>query len=160
MVGCRSVLVGLSLVAALAAGTSISAAGKVEGTFVVGGTDAKLKYVRAIRTKLDEKGRTGVAILLSAREVIGDTGPWRVGDPSKNGSFIYLILEPNGAVWIAELGHASAKTGRFGVVTEVKTSGFKIQGDQLSFALTTNGEQEFTQDRYRIDLKIEATIEK
>lgn len=58
------------------------------------------------------------------------------------------------------LGHASAKTGRFGVVTEVKTSGFKIQGDQLSFALTTNGEQEFTQDRYRIDLKIEATIEK
>lgn len=39
----------------------------------------------------------------------------------------------------------------------VTTTGFKVQGDQVSFALTTEGEQEFTQDRYRIDLKIEAT---
>ena len=43
-----------------------AAAGKVEGTFVVGGTDASLKFVRAVRTKLDDKGKTGYAILLSA----------------------------------------------------------------------------------------------
>jgi hypothetical protein len=156
----RRVLCGVLLVALMTVGAVISAAGKVDGAFVVGGTDAKLKYVRAIRTKLDANGRTGVAILLSAREVTGDTEPWRTGDPSKNGSFIYLILEPDGAVWIAELGHASRKDGRFGVVTEVKTSGYKITGDQLSFALSTNGEQEFLKDRFRIDLKIEATIEK
>ena len=96
------------LFAALAAGSSISA-GKVEGTFVVGGTDAKLRYVRAIRTKLDEKGRTGVAILLSAREVTGDTEPWRTGDPSKNGSFIYLILT-GWAVWIADSVIGPGKT--------------------------------------------------
>ena len=156
MIGIRGAL----LFTALAAGTAISAAGKVEGTFVVAGTDAKLRHVRAVRTTLDDKGRTGFAILLSAREAAGDTAEWRTAEPSKNGSFIYLILEPNGAVWIAELGHASAKSGRFGVVTEVKTSGFKVQGDQLTVALTTGGEQEFTQDRYRLDLKIEATIEK
>src|SRR5262245_7205157 len=133
---------------ALAGGASLVAAGKVEGTFVVGGADAKLRYVRAARTKLDDKGRMGFAILMSAREATGDFESWRTAEPSKNGSFIYLIVEPNGAVWIAELGHASAKSGRFGVVTEVKTSGFKVQGDQLSVTLTTGGEQAFTQDTY------------
>jgi hypothetical protein len=144
----------------LAAAASVAAAGKVEGTFVVGGTDAKLRYVRAARTKLDDRGKTGFVILLSAREATGDLGPWRTGEPSKNGSFMYVILEPNGAVWIAELGHASAKTGRFGVVTEVQTSGFRVNGDQLSVTLKTNGEQTFTQDRYTIDLKVDATIDK
>jgi hypothetical protein len=153
-------LVGATLVLLAVAGSPfLVATGKVEGTFVVGGTDAKLQFVRAVRTKLDDKGRMGVAILLSAREATGSFEPWRTADPSKNGSFIYLILEPNGAVWIAELGHASAKTGRFGVVTEVKTSGFKLQGDQLSVSLTTGGEQTFTQDKYRIDLKVDATVE-
>ena len=155
----RRAICALALVI-LAAAASVAAAGKVEGTFVVGGTDAKLRYVRATRTKLDDKGKTGFVILLSAREVTGELGPWRTGEPSKNGSFIYLILEPNGAVWIAELGHTSAKSGRFGVVTEVQTSGFRVQGDQLSVVLKTNGEQTFTQDRYTIDLKVDATIEK
>ncbi|MFI5166779.1 MAG: hypothetical protein ACHQQS_09190, partial [Thermoanaerobaculales bacterium] len=126
---------------------------------LVGGSDAKLRYVRAIRTKLDEKGRTGFAILLSAREATGDIASWRTAEPSARGSFIYLQLEQNGAVWSAELGHLAAKSGRFGVVTEVKTSGFRVQGDQLVVTLRTDGEQEFTKDRYTIDLKIDATIE-
>jgi hypothetical protein len=151
--------VGATLILLAVVGPSLVAAGKVDGTFIVGGTDAKLRYVRAVRTKLDDKGRTGFAILLSAREATGDVEPWRTAEPSKNGSFIYLILEPNGAVWVAELGHASAKSGRFGVLTEVKTSGFKIQGDQLSVSLTTGGEQAFTEDKYRIDLKIDAAVE-
>ena len=52
MIGCRSVW-GVLLVAALAAGTSM-AASQVDGTFVVGGTDAKLrvfKYERWIPAK-------------------------------------------------------------------------------------------------------------
>lgn len=150
---------GVMLVCGLAAVAAVAAAGKVTGTFVVGGTDAKLRYVRAMRTRLDEKGKTGYAILLSAREATGDFAAWRSAEPSKQGSFIYLILEPNGAVWVCELGHVAAKSGRFGVVTEVKTSGFKVQGDQLSVTLTTGGEQTFTQDKYTLDLKVDATVE-
>jgi hypothetical protein len=144
----------------LAAGAAIEAIGKVDGTFIVGGSDAKLRYVRATRTKLDEKGRTGFAILLSAREAAGDIASWKTADPSARGSFIYLQLEQNGAVWSAELGHAAAKSGRFGVVTEVKTSGFRVQADQIVVTLRTDGEQEFTKDRYTVDLKIDATIER
>jgi len=136
-----------------------AAAGKVEGTFVVGGTDASLKFVRAVRTKLDDKGKTGYAILLSARAATGDILQWQTGEPKERGSFIFLMLEQNGAVWVAELGHASAKSGRFGVVTEVSTSGFRVQGDQLTMTVRTNGEQEFTGDRYNINLKVEGTIE-
>jgi len=135
------------------------AAGKVEGTFVVAGSDAQLKYVRAVRTKLDEKGRMGFALLLSARNATGDISPWRTAEPSERGSFIFLILEPTGNVWVAELGHAAAKSGRFGVVSEVKTSGFQVQGDQLVVTVRTDGEQQFTADRYNINLKVEATIE-
>ena len=102
----------------------------------------------------------GYAILLSAREATGDIRPWQTGDPKERGSFIYLQLEPNGAVWSADLGHAAAKSGRFGVVTEVRTSAFQVQGDRLSVTLRTDGEQVFTQDRFSIDLKIEATVEK
>jgi len=143
----------------LAAGAAVAAIGKVEGTFLVGGSDAKLRYVRARRAKLDEKGRTGFAVLLSAREATGDIASWQTAEPSERGSFIFLQLEQNGAVWSAELGHAAAKSGRFGVVTEVKTSGFRVQGDRLVVTLRTDGEQEFTQDRYAVDLKVDATIE-
>lgn len=147
------------LLALMASGSTISAAGKVEGTFVVAGSDAQLKYVRVVRTKLDEKGRMGFAILLSARNATGDISPWRSSQPSERGSFIFLILEPTGDVWVAELGHAAAKSGRFGVVTEVKTSGFRVQGDQLAVTVRTDGEQQFTADRYSINLKVDATIE-
>lgn len=143
----------------LATGRTSGAAGKVEGTFVVAGKDAQLKFVRAVRTKLDEKGRMGFALLLSARSATGDIAPWRSAQPSERGSFIFLILEPAGDVWVAELGHASAKSGRFGVVSEVKTSGFHVQGDQLVVNVRTDGEQQFTNDRFNINLKIEATVE-
>lgn len=154
----RHVLSGLLLLS-LSTNPMTLRAGKVEGTFVVGGSDAQLKYVRAVRTKLDEKGKMGFAVLLSARNATGDISPWRTGEPSERGSFIFLILEPTGGVWVAELGHAAAKSGRFGVVSEVKTSGFHVQGDQLSVTIKTDGEQQFTADRYNINLKVDATIE-
>ena len=155
----RHILSGLLLLALSSPNPTVPAAGKVEGTFVVGGSDAQLKYVRAVRTTLDEKGKMGFALLLSARNATGDIAAWRTGEPSERGSFIFLILEPTGNVWVAELGHAAAKSGRFGVVSEVKTSGFQVQGDQLVVTVRTDGEQQFTADRYNINLKVEATIE-
>lgn len=135
------------------------AAGKVSGSFVVSGSDANLGYVRATRTKLVDKEPDGFAILLSARPATGDISAWKTADPSERGSFVYLLLEQTGEVWMAELGHATAQSGRFGVVTEVKTSGFRVQGDQLVVVVLTDGEQEFSKDRYSINLRVEATIE-
>ena len=148
----------LFVVSGVAAFTA-AAAGNVEGTFVVAGKDAQLKYARAVRTKLDEKGTMGFVLLLSARTATGDIERWRTAEPSERGSFIVLVLDPSGAVWVAELGHAAAKSGRFGVVSEVKTSGFKVTGDQLTVTVRTDGEQRFADDRYSINLKVDATIE-
>ncbi len=77
----------------------------VKGTFVVGGTDAYLKHVRAKRVKLDEKGKAGYAVLLSERPSTGDFSDWRTAEPSKRGSFIFLLLEKSGDIWVAELGN-------------------------------------------------------
>jgi hypothetical protein len=63
-------------------------------------------------------------------------------------------------IWIAELGHAKAKSGRFGVVMEVKVVSFKVTDDRLSAHVRTVGEQEFTQDKYQLDLTFEAPLEK
>jgi hypothetical protein len=136
-----------------------ASAGKVDGAFVVAKTDAKLRYARATRAVLDEKGKSGYAILLSERPAEGDISAWRTGEPSKRGSFIYLMLEKNGGVWVAELGHSAAKTGRFGVLTEVAVEGFKAEGSRLTGRLKTAGEQEFSDDRYSIDLAFDVPLE-
>ena len=131
----------------------------VKGTFVVGGTDAGLKHVRAQRTALDEKTK-GFVVLFSAKPAEGDITDWRMADPKERGSFIYLMLEESGAVWVAELGHANAKTGRFGVVTELEKQSFAVAGDRLKARFATRGEQTFGDDRYTVDLEIDAPLEK
>lgn len=134
--------------------------GTVKGTFVVGGVDAGLKHVRAGRVKLDEQGNMGYAALLSARPAEGELFQWQTGDPAKQGSFIYVVFEPDGKIWIAELGHANAKSGRFGVVLEVKPENFKVAGDRLSARIRTLREEEFTQDKFTLDLTFDAPLEK
>jgi len=132
---------------------------KLEGKFILAGTDAKLSHVRAVRTALDAKGKPGYAILLSARPAEGDILPWQTADPAKRGSFIFLLLEKNGSVWVAELGHTAAKSGRFGVVTELKATGFEVRGDRLQARVQTSREEEFSGNHYTVDLKFDVPIE-
>ena len=151
----RSALVLLAaLVIAAGAGS-----GKVDGTFKVAGKDAQLKHVRAKRVKLDEKGKPGYAVLLSAKPASGDIESWRTAQPSERGSFIYVLFEPKGDIWVAELGHAAAKGGRFGVVTELQKVSFDVNAQRLAAHISTNGEQTFTDDRYSVDLTFEAPVE-
>src|SRR5262245_8321199 len=132
---------------------------KVEGKFVVAGADAQLKYVRARRVKLDEKGKQGYAVLLSARPATGDIETWRTAEPSERGSFIVVLFEANGAVWVAELGHAKAKSGRFGVVTELQKVTFEVRDNRINGQVKTDGEQVFTEDHYTVDLSFTAPLE-
>jgi hypothetical protein len=134
--------------------------GAVKGTFVVGGVDAGLKHVRAGRVKLDEKGTMGHAALLSARPSEGDLERWQTADPAEKGSFIYVVFEPSGAIWIAELGHANAKSGRFGVVLEVKPENLKVTDNRISARIRTLREQSFTEDKYSLDITFDAPLEK
>src|SRR5262249_49795589 len=153
----RSVLIGLILAFPLLAATTDS---KVEGKFVVGGMDAQLKYARAQRVKLDEKGKQGYAVLLSAKPATGDILAWRTAEPSERGSFICILFEANGAVWVAELGHVKAKSGRSGVVTELQKLSFDVKDNRLAAHVSTNGDQFFTQDHYNVDLTFAAPLEK
>lgn len=143
----------------LATPTLAAPPASVQGSFVVGGVDAVIHHVRATRAALDEK-TSGYAVLLSARPAEGDIAPWRIGDPKERGSFIYLMLEKSGAVWIAEIAHAGAQNTHFGVMSEVQVKSFSATGDRLAGQLTTNGEQTFTDDHYTIDLKFDVPIEK
>lgn len=147
----------LALVANLVAAATPPA--EVQGRFLVGGADAGLRHARAARVEL-EPGKPGWAILLSAEPAAGAIDSWRTADPRERGSFVVLLLEEKGAVWVAELGHAAAKSGRFGVVTEVQVTGLAAAGGRLSGQLVTPGEQSFGDDLFSIDLKFDAPLEK
>ena len=153
----HSIAIALILALPLLAAATDS---KVEGKFIVGGTDAQLKHVRAKRVKLDEKGKQGYAVLLSARPSTGDILEWRTKEPSERGSFIVALFEANGAVWVAELGHIKARSGRFGVVTELQTVSFNVRDDGLMVHVKTDGDQLFTQDTYNVDLTFATPLEK
>ncbi len=146
------------LAAVLMAAPAIAGTSSVTGTFVLNGKDAGLTHVRAARVTLDEEGRKGVAVLLSARPAEGSFAPWRTGDPAERGSFIYVIFEPNGAIWIAELGHGAAD-GRFGVVMEVKVAAYEVKGDHIKAHIRTLREETFSDDVYTLDLSFEADVE-
>ena len=133
--------------------------GKVTGSFIVGGADAQLQHVRAKPAKLDEKGLQGYAVLLSAKPATGDILAWQTADPSERGSFIFLLLEKNGNIWVAELGHVKAKSGRFGVVTELQKASFEVQNGRIVAHLRTDGEQVFTDDHYKVDLTFDVPLE-
>jgi hypothetical protein len=101
---CGRALLVLVIVVAVLVIPAFAQKSTVKGTFVLGGVDARLTNVRAVRTVLDD-GKTktpGYAVLLSAKPAVGDIHPWRSGEASERGSFIYMMLEPSGAVWIAD----------------------------------------------------------
>jgi len=152
-------VVSMVAIAWLAAPLWAAPQGTVQGSFVLDGVDAKLTHVRAARAALD-KGKSGYEVLLSARPADGDLSSWRTAEPAERGSFIHLLFEPNGAIWVADLGHAAAKSGRFGVVTELETVSFGVHGDRLTGHVRTRGEQSFGDDRYSVDLTFDAPLEK
>jgi len=134
--------------------------GKVSGTFIVAGTDAQLKHVRAKRVKLDDKGQMGYAVLMSAKPATGDIEAWRTADPQERGSYVHVIFDSKGEIWIAELGHVRAKTRPFGVMTEIRKVAFEVTGEQISGHIRTEGEQVFTDDHYSVDLTFQAPLER
>jgi hypothetical protein len=152
-------LIAISFVMAPFVFGATPGASKVEGLFVVARTDAQLKYVRAARVKLDDKGKPGYAVLISARPATGNISTWQTADPKERGSFIFVLFEPNGAIWVAELGHAQAKGGRFGVVTEIQKVAFEVRDQRLAAHIRTAGEQTFSDNRYSVDLRLEAALE-
>jgi hypothetical protein len=149
------VLIPALLLAVLALG-AVSA--EIKGTFVMNGAEAALAHARAKSVELEE-GKPGYAVLLSARPAEGDIEAWRSADPAERGSFIYLLLESGGAVWVAELGHTAATSGRFGVVLELETSELTKAGGRLGATLRTRGEETFFENRYTVDLAFDAPLE-
>ena len=132
---------------------------EIKGTFVLGGVDAKLTHVRAKRMTLDAKGNTGYAVLLSAEPAEGDFSSWRTADPKERGNFVHIIFDAKGEIWVYELGHRAAKSGRFGGLGDIQKVSFEIRGDRLVAHVRTNGEQSFSDDRYTLDLSFEAPLE-
>jgi hypothetical protein len=45
-------------------------------------------------------------------------------------------------------------------VTELEVRSFKVEGDRLKAQVATAGEQSFGDDRYTLDLEIDAPLEK
>lgn len=156
-----ALLVALSLLT-LAALAGLPQAPTVKGTFVMNKIDAKLAHVRAMKTVLDDgtKKTPGYAVLLSTKPAeAGDFSAWRMGDPQERGSFIYLLLESNGEVWVAELGHSARKRGKIGVGMEVKKVALAVKDGRITRQYRTKREETFFDDRYTVDVTFDAPLE-
>lgn len=132
---------------------------EVKGTLVLGGVDAHLTHVRAAKVTLDATEGAGYEVLLSEKLAEGALSPWRTADPRKQGNFLHLMLTAKGEIWVYELGHAAAKSGRFGGMMEIQKVAFEVRGDQLTAHVRTPGEQTFSEDRFTLDLTFEAPLE-
>jgi hypothetical protein len=150
----RTALLALAFLFATPAPT-----GKLSGKFTVGGEDAQLKYVRAQRMKLDDKGHMGIAVLMSAKPLAGDIQRYRAADPVERGSYVLVVFDQNNDVWVADLGHIHAKSRPFGVMTEIKKAAYSVKDGRIAAHITTGGEQVFTEDHYSVDLTFDAPIE-
>jgi hypothetical protein len=145
----------LTIVVASAPATPI-----VKGTFVHAGVDAKLTHVRASRVKLSGVEQPGYGVLMTPQKVDGPLPEWQSADPAKRGSFIYLMLEPNGKVYIAQLGHeAVAEQGAYGIMQELKVEGLEVRPELIAGHIRTVGEQTFFDKPYSVDLQFAAPLE-
>jgi hypothetical protein len=154
----------VTIATAVVAGSGAQAQPKaptLKASFVMNKTDGKLAHVRALKTILDDgsKKTPGYAVLISAKPAEGDILPWRTAEAKERGSFIYLLLEANGDVWVAQLAHTVKSGSSIGVVTEVKKVAFAVKDGRISGQYRTNGEESFFDDRFTIDLTFDAPLE-
>jgi hypothetical protein len=151
----------LAFLAALLLALPGLAAGKpaIQGSFIVNGKAAKLQHIRARWEPLDDKGTKGVGVLLSEEPSEGDMGNWRTAEPRKVGDFLYVIFDQNADVWVAELGHTAAKSGRFGVVIEIKKVAYQVKDGKIHAQIKTLREWDFGDDLFTVDLTFDAPIE-
>lgn len=152
-------LAGLVLAALVAASSFAAEPATLHGTFVLGGVDAQLTHIRAKRVTLDDKGAQGYAVLLSNRPAEGEITAWRTAEPAKVGSFVHILFDQAGDVWVAELGHTARKGGAFGVVLELKKVAFEVKGERLSAHVRTVQEESFGDDTYTADLTFDVPLE-
>lgn len=131
----------------------------IQGSFLVNGKPAKLQHIRARWEPLDDKGTKGVGVLLSEEPLGGDMGNWRTAEPKEVGDFVYVIFDQNADIWIVELGHTAAKSGRFGVVIEVKKMAYEVKDGKIHAQIKTLREWDFGDDRFTVDLTFDAPIE-
>jgi hypothetical protein len=147
-----ALLAGLALV--LVAATALDAADSpVEGSYLGNGEAAELAHVRIIETD-PWQGETSYTIVISEKD------PSEVAKPDFDAMFgelgdaLVVSVTESGEIFSTQVCHQSLEKSGFSSSGSLKIEGFKIEEGELSARFYTDGEQEFSGDRWQVDLKV------
>ncbi|MCB1866912.1 MAG: hypothetical protein KDG50_15955 [Chromatiales bacterium] len=140
-------------------GAGALAAGSATGHYVGNGRDAKLPNVSVIKNDGWE-GRKGWTIIASEKPSGGSKKPDFDAQFGKLGDALVLSVTEDGELFSAQICHQALKRSGFSSSGTIKVNGFSMKGGEVSAHFTTDGERSFFDDKWSVDLKINAPLPK
>jgi len=152
-----SALLGVALLVLIPA-VSHAAGGSVTGKFVGNGQEAKLAYAKAMKGDPWE-GKPTTVIVLSEKEMTAGSSPDFDAGFGKFGSALVVTVDSQNDIISTQIYHTAHKKKGFSSVGRMKLEGYKVEGGMVSGKLTTNGEQDFFDDKWLVDLSFQAPMQ-
>lgn len=155
---CSLVVVSCAfLSAAFFSAASLLAAGKVSGHYLGNGKEAKLAYAVVVPHE-DWDDQKAYTLVLSEKD------PSKVEKPDFDAMFgelgdaLVLNVTQSGDIFGTQVCHQALEKAGFSTSGTVEVDGFKIEGKHLSGHFFTKEEQTFFDDKWSLDLEVEADL--
>jgi hypothetical protein len=129
------------------------AAGMVSGKYTGNGKPAQLAFARVIPHEKwqDEAAYT---LILSEKDASKVEKPDFDAMFGKLGHALVVNLTQKGEIFGTQVCHQALEKSGFSTVGPIKVERFSAEGGKLNAHLFTDGEQEFSGDKWQIDLEI------
>jgi hypothetical protein len=148
----RRVLLLTALTLWVAAAASADAA-KVSGEYLGNGKPAQIAHVRVIPHEnwQDEKAWT---IILSEKDAAKAEKPDFDAMFGELGSALVVSVTASGSIFSVQVCHQALEKSGFSSSGTLSAEGFSIAGGKLSGRFFTSKEEEFFEDRWKVDLVV------
>jgi hypothetical protein len=125
----------------------------VSGKYLGNGKAAQLGFARVLpHEKWQEE--TAYTLILSEKDSSKSEKPDFDAMFGELGHALVVNITQQGAIFGTQVCHQGLQKSGFSTVGPLKIERFSTDGGKLSAHLTTNGEQEFSGDKWQVDLEV------
>jgi hypothetical protein len=148
---CRTALSILSL-AVLAASVAF-AAGMVSGKYIGNGKPAQLAFARVLPHE-KWQDETAYTLILTEKDSSKSQKPDFDAMFGELGHALVINITQKGSIFGTQVCHQALEKSGFSSIGPLKVERFAAAGGKLSGRFFTEGEQEFSGDKWQVDLEI------